>query len=663
MKSKKVLLCLTTFSLLCSGLASCDQPSNSDSSLSHETLSSSNSSEEIEAVAHNVNLEVGDGAYAFVDKPSAVVGEPISVTVVMTDPAYVLKGVKLGDQSLNSQVNPDNDKVTVHGFLMPNEDAEIVVETVLPVKDHLLTFEGADLVDVIGLDSSANEGDTVNFKLRLLSGYALDSVRAFKVVDSDASTTDGSVNNPDSLVEINVYDEGNGEYSLEMPDGDVKIVANASGAYFKVAASTSQVVCTTSHGNEWKATDFVDAFLDDENNFEFGKSGIFQAGKKAVFRAKRPGENSSSGDDPADYPDCYATNYYVDGIEVYQAHGYEDSYHSEYYAYEFTMPNKNVEITVKAVERKISVKMDLPEQVEGYAYTLDEEGKEVKVTDDAKFTFGDKIYFKANQKADVSVDDYQLVSTYASIPVYAGDNLAVEREDTFWNGRVNWTSGSKNSYIKDASDGDTIIKYFEIPKLYYIDNTITIKFVVKDMHLLDNTPVVGTWYGKEFYNLKEYGSVVSVAITGGGELVASSSCSNYLGGEVMETFFDDNYMTISVGSYSKTEKNFYVYGTSAVVSYSYSSDTPNDCYFLVKVDPSMATSDISFKWYTTVAKDECVAAAYGADGTLLGTLYLNKTTNLMIPGVTIDVTSGANFYDDGAKFTVTRGDVTYLTIE
>ncbi len=639
MKKQKLCSVLAAMSLLF-GVASCDAAKGSESnSMSVDEISSSNSSEDKVAVAHNVHLNGGDGAYVFVDKPSAVAGESVVVTVVMTDSNYVLKGVKLGEQSLNVQVNPDNDKVTTHGFLMPDEDVDIFVETVLPTKEHLLTFEASDVVEVIGLDDAADTGDIVNFKLRVLSGYALDSVKAFQGSD-DQST----------IKEIDVYEEGAGEYYFEMPDGDVRIVTEASGAYFKVTADASRVVFTSSYGNEWKASDFVDAFLDEENNFDLGNGAVYRAGSKGVFRAKRPGSNSSYGTKP----DCYATHYYVDGIEVYQVYGYEDQYDNEYYAYEFTMPNKNVELTVAVEERKISVNLDLPEQVEGYMYTLDENENEVRVSADDKFKLGDRIYFKANQKESVSEDDYKLISSYASIQVYGAANFTVEREDTYWNSRIDWPSGS-NSYIKNVSDG---VKYFDIPNLFYVDNTITIKFVVKDMHYLDNTPVVGTWYGSEFYNLKKYSKDVSVEITSGGDLVSTES---YLKGEVAEAQLDDNYLKVSCGSYSKTEKTLYVYGSSAVVSYSSASDTPNDCFFLVKDDSITSASDIEYKWYST--STECVAAAYNADGALLGTLYLNKETTLMIPGVTITVNSGEHFYDEGATFVVTRDGVTYLTIE
>lgn len=121
-------------------VVSCDSGKGSESnSMSVDEISSSNSSEDKVTVAHNVHLNGGDDAYVFVDKPSAVAGKFVVVIVVMADSNYVLKSVKLGKQSLNVQVNPDNDKVTTHGFLMPNEDIDIFVETVLSTKEHLLT--------------------------------------------------------------------------------------------------------------------------------------------------------------------------------------------------------------------------------------------------------------------------------------------------------------------------------------------------------------------------------------------------------------------------------------------------------------------------------------------------------------------------------------------
>lgn len=140
---KEKLFAVSIALLMLFGVMSCSNEGSSNS----EKESPPSTSEKL-SIAHDVMVQGGEGAYVHMNQLSALEGEAMEVTVVMTDPQYLLKSVKLGDQLLNSQVDPENPRVTRHGFLMPDEDARIIVDTFVPTKDHLIHFEENGLVEV-----------------------------------------------------------------------------------------------------------------------------------------------------------------------------------------------------------------------------------------------------------------------------------------------------------------------------------------------------------------------------------------------------------------------------------------------------------------------------------------------------------------------------------
>lgn len=637
--------------------SSSSMPSESSSSVS---IDSSSSSEEIVLPdPHHVNITGGEGAYVMVNSQEAIEGEAMQVTVVITDSKYALREVKLNDQALNTQVDENNDKVTFHGFLMPNEDVNIFVDTYIPTKDYLLSFAASDTVDIFNLADSANEGDVVFFKLRTLSGYAIDSVRAYATIDGEKQ-------------EIDVFNEDHGEYSIEMPAGNVEIVTESSGAYFRISANTEDVIFSTTYDDpeyntNWTAADFVDAFLvgEDWQSSNYSKcEALLQAGSQCVFRAKRVGENSQdSSYSKRKRPDAVATHYYVDGLEVYPVDGYDDQYHSTtYYTYGFTMPNKNTEITVECVKRELSIQMDLPSQLEGRMYKLDSELNEITVNNGDKVNFGEKIYYTAKLKDEISADDYVLKSTYLSIPIYSSNNSTVIRDDITAIKEIAWDATTNNSYdfIKNEI---TNLKSFIVPNLYYVTNVITIKFNLKDLHAYENSELIGHYVGYEIYNSKKYGSLVSCDFNGAGIFASSTS---YLRGDALTPHFEENYIEANLNG---TKKNVYYYNDSFVTSYNSSYDNTSDCYFLIKADSTITQDDIVFKTYKGTSESGstiCVVAVYSATtDELLNALYLNSDSanTQMIPGVSITMTEGTYIDDEGAKFTVTREDVVYFTVE
>lgn len=673
MKIKKTLVVLASLGLL-SGVVACDNTSESNSL--------------VESVAHNVTTSGGKGAYVHVDKPSAKEGEAVTVTVVMTDPAYVLRSVKVGEKTLNAQVNEENPNVKTFGFQMPNENVEVNVDTYVPQKEHAVLFKGSEDVVPIGLDDSADSGDEVEFELRFTAGYTLKSIKVLKKESTTDDKTDPTPEVVDDSLEVDVMksDIAN-RYYFEMPDCDVEIVVETEGAFFKLFFDTQKVIAETEYlyygdpeVKQWKMGDFISAFMQEDGTFVTAgsstTSAYMRAGSMGVLRGKRPTDYSVG-------KVVRATHYYVDGVEAVMRTDIVDSTYTPtiQYAFEFEMPNHDAEITVAFEEcNKVKVELDLPSQVEGRLYHI-VDSEEVDITAGEKLPYGERVYYTANLKSDVDTEQYDLDSTYISIMEYSSEYSLSERENTYWSTMVDMKSGS-NSYIK--SDGE-YVKYFDIPKdIFHVNDKMTIKVTVKDKLLYKDKPFVGKMWGNEFYSLKPWSATnpVDFEISSDGTLTSAAQ-SSYLNGTILniDNLETDYYINVKVKTY---EKHLYIYNNSFAMTYnnltSDGHDTPNDFWFFVKSD--LLTSDdhglvyqyASIKVRSTDSSDSGIviqAFKKNSDGTageLLGTCFADKGVSSdahydIIPGVTITMIEGNNVGESGAKYTVARDGVTYYTAE
>lgn len=390
-------------------------------------------------------------------------------------------------------------------------------------------------------------------------------------------------------------------YTMVMPDADVTITAEALGAYFEVTADAEKKVFvpegSSYDSNKKTVADFVGGFkIGDE--VDSSTSKFIRAGTEVKLIAKR---------------NAFATNvkYYANGTLMSEA---EDS---TYFAYKFVMPAKNVELSIEAEQKYINLVAENDTHITSSFYFKDSEGNKAPTT---TALAGQTVYI------DYACTDegFKLGKPTASILRYDDDSKFATSDYSI---SVSNMEGNTYSLIVPtvvSSAGDLKIKGPELELIY------------------KGKEFVSNYKGYNIYN-GSTGSTYSAAINADGSATIGSSSHTI-------TSVDETNKTIVITG-SKTYTIEYD-GDIMWTPYDGGNSTKyNDIYVFVKADSSATITNKRYGSNSTFGIYEIFV-----DGTSKGTIAIDNINKKVVLNPVIQMVSGADIFETGAKFVVKDKD-------
>ncbi|MCD8195493.1 MAG: hypothetical protein LUD22_04280 [Coprobacillus sp.] len=533
-------------------------------------------------------------------------------------------------------------------------------------KAYKISLETNEFIYVFDLPESADEDEEVSFRVLTESGYYASNVsvtykgtelrevipeQPLEEETDEEETSEGENSDDDTEpeekepeyeevevdIEVELKGSASAGYSFIMPDKDVTVHAEGLGAYFNIGYDSDFVVHTDYNDVDRKMSAFWHGIYEPVTGSAIGTgtSNFIQAGRELLIVAERP--------------------YTAENIQLY-ANGEkleevtDPEINADFFAFAYTMPTCDVQITATADLRYMNVTLDTSDLVDedgnpivdAYLYTDDDNTQTQTLT--GQKVANDKPYIHAEINEGYA-ERYSIDSVIISWNRYTQtyNNVVSENsKETSWTATTSSTDTSGT-----AAKVDDNTRKFQIPSAYYSDNEITVTFTLIDLIKYQGYGFVGTWTGYEFYNGSKYGSKTSTTLAESGTF---SSSSSYLNGMKVTDVADDNLTcTLSDG------RTFFNDGKVAAILWGSSTQSQSDCWILANGADDI-TMDIwkkdSYQWCVRVlVESECV-----------GTIYSTGQGNspLFIVGVSIDFKDDNTTLATSSNFTITAPDGTVL---
>jgi hypothetical protein len=634
------------------------------------TKTSATSSEEKTSivVSYSVSVNAGEGVYASVNASSAVKGDTVKLTVVITDDNYDIKSVKVGSETLTGSANAKNASVYTYSYVVKDADVVFEVETydVVAAKAHKIAYtDEAGLSHSDTLPTRADAGDEVTFNIATVSGYSVEGMSIYYM--------DGN-----EKVDVAFSGDSVTGYKFTMPDADVHIVPTVLGAYFKADFDTDVVgsVVGSYRTTDYTTKDFVykmyvETGKDDDGNSIWEESSTFfaRAGQKCAIARKHNYQ-------------LRLKDFVIDGKTV---EADETPVVSGCETYTFVMGNTNSSVKAEIIDgaKVADVELSVAEvsHLDVELFTIDEatadDGTKTysKRVFDGKWKYGETIYVSATAKEGFA--EYEPCTIKATKTTYSSTyGVTTSDSDTSevdWGYKSSWgdfTTEDISAKLPDYA-GKTVMKY--TPNANYQYTKLKVVVSEKNTAAFKESAIVkaGTFYGGNAYTFsgsesspcaKSWSSSVPMSASGDGSIK--------VGGSTKDTLKDDYDGTQSLFTGNSGYKMFYDGGSVMAITYGANGSLTSDMYIGTNKISEADATNAKIKVLSTISGttgaalfgfyngdtlvDQCLAY-YDANGTLHMTSKVTIVTEDADPFVkTAKVTVKDESGTVLAKFNITE---------
>lgn len=630
------------------------------------TKTSATSSEEKTSlvVSYSVSVNAGEGVYASVNASSAVKGDTVKLTVVITDDNYDIKSVKVGSETLTGSADAKNASVYTYSYDVKEANVVFEVETydVVAAKAYKIAYtDDAGLSHSDTLPTRADAGDEVTFNIATVSGYSVEGMSIYYM--------DG-----DEKVDVEFSGDSVTGYKFTMPDADVHIVPTVLGAYFKADFdSTTLATYANSYGREVeiKTSNFIHKMYvengeDEDGNtiWEETTSYYARAGKKCVIVSKTDAV-------------VRLTDFVIDGKTV-KADEETDSQFTGMTTYSFTMPNSNssikAEVVNASVEGIVDISLDTTSSthLDVEMFTIDETTAEDGTTKtyskrafDGKWKYGETIFIAASAKE--GYDGYEaktLVKEYTNYKTSYQTQINEAKDTTEWGTGYSYSDTHKADLTAYGSDiasayTDKVVMQWT-PSMSTIFTSIKVSVAEKYAQAYKDANIVkaGTFNGTEFYSFSTTGKVgVSTKTYMSNSWSVKADGSIYYGTSNKDVLPDGYDGTASFFEGQSGYKMFYDGGTAFAISYSPSYTLLKDLYVnSTKLTGTNSTIKLIYKLSSSNGEaGDAFLYGFYQDDAIVDYLLLYVDADGTLKGsskVTVEVTDGTDPFVADAKVTV-----------
>ncbi len=516
-------------------LTSCDKDKVSSTSASESTSSStsSSSSSSSESSSESVHTHTAGTEWKYDDTSHwhlcTVCGEKMDVA----------------NHSFEDSVTPPTDEE--QGYTLHACECGFSYKDTYVDKKYAISFEGGDFAFANNLAKEAKAGDKVSFKVTVESGYEAYGITATYGEEKTAIELDGSF--------------GAG-FSFTMPKGEVTIIPEVRGAYFKVSVEDEKKVVVDVE-NENATDQTIDKFI-----AGYIVDGVKTTGTTLFARAGAKVSVLTNYVAIAD-----DVKYFCDGEEL-ESEIYtettgegEEAVTKKYDTVYFTMPNHSVTLDVTAKEREYTLKVDAPDYVETRLYKLDDKGEKVSID---SIKGGNTVYLQTDFDDDHDDGDYRISKVTAVYKTRSG----YEEKET-------WNSTSSSIFAKSGVYSYSVSTFTS----YYGDITFRVE-TEKAKFALDSA-WAGTYGGVEILHNSYRGtSVFGTSSTATADIFGTlklGSSSNYILDE--STANGSTKLGITTSATGTTATSHAYYDNDIMVindNFSYEVVNKGDFHVLVK---------------------------------------------------------------------------------